>query len=431
MVCLGESSAAGPPGADWPEIRHDTQRTGANLLQRRVLRSNVASLKPKWHVRVEEGMRAEPVVANGVVFAGNVSGAIDALRADDGKAIWSFAGTFRTWWKGAPTIRDGILYAADTGGYGFGGIRVAIDASNGNLIWRKRYYGVHLPGAPLILGDRFYEGQSTMDEGQGCQTGDQVVAVDVHDGSVVDRLSLTPPHTSGADVWSAPALDDDGAIYVGTGNPCENDVPYAASNAIVKIGTRPLRTQWVYQAIVNDTHDLDFGATPNVVRDLVVEGGKNGFVYALRRATGALVWKTDVHGPVLGSAATDGARVYVPVQLDSTCGHVHCGAIVALDLADGHVVWKAETKFDTIFREDGSIMFDDIGTLAPVTVTRDLVFAAHGDGVSAYDSRTGTELWRWQGHQSVQAGIVVVDSGVYVAELGPGSQLWCFTPGGR
>jgi len=400
-------------------------------LQRRVVRSNVATLAAKWHVPIEQGMRAEPVVANGVVFAGNVSGAIDALRADDGKRIWSFVGTFQSWWKGAPTIRDGVLYAADTGGYGFGGSRVAIDAQNGNLIWRRRFLGVHLPGAPLIHGDRFYEGQSAMDEGRGCQTADHVVAVDIHDGSVVDRLSLTPPHTSGADVWSAPALDDDGAIYVGTGNPCENDVPYETSNAILKIATHPLRTQWVYQAIVNDTHDLDFGATPNVVRDLVVEGGKTGFVYALRRATGALVWKTDVHGPVLGSSATDGARVYVPVQLDPTCGHAGCGAIVALDLSDGHVVWKAETKFDTVFREDGSVMLGDIGTLAPVTVTRDLVFAAHGDGLSAYDSRTGTELWRWQGHQSIQAGIVVVDSGVYVAEIGPGSQLWCFTPGGR
>jgi hypothetical protein len=54
-------------------------------LQRRVVRSNVATLAAKWHVPIEQGMRAEPVVANGVVFAGNVSGAIDALRADDGK----------------------------------------------------------------------------------------------------------------------------------------------------------------------------------------------------------------------------------------------------------------------------------------------------------------------------------------------------------
>jgi alcohol dehydrogenase (cytochrome c) len=57
--------------------------------------------------------------------------------------------------------------------------------------------------------------------------------------------------------------------------------------------------KWSYQLVPHDVHDYDLGAAPMLIttaagRNLVVFGGKDGFLYGIDRATHAVVYKTAV-----------------------------------------------------------------------------------------------------------------------------------------
>ncbi len=65
----------------------------------------------------------------------------------------------------------------------------------------------------------------------------------------------------------------------------------------------------------------------------VIWGSENGEVFAIEADSGKLAWKADVPGEVISDPALDSNMVFV---------NTASGALVALDIATGEQVWKAE-----------------------------------------------------------------------------------------
>ena len=412
-----------PPasGNDWPEQRRDDQRTGNNPSQTTITKANVATLKIKW-TQNTFGERAEPVVLNNVVYAADVAGYIYAFDENTGALRWKFLSSLGVPFKATPTIANGILYDGSVGSGPRAGSMYAVNASSGTLLWQHNYSEPYraLNGSPLFADGRIFAGRSTNNEAVDCDPNAQLVAYDPNSGAIVDQLNLTTPPVTGDDVWSGTMIDPSGALYVATGNPCGALSPL--SDAIIKLAPKPLSVMWATQAVLNDngSADDDYGGTPLFVNSMVIDGNKNGKLYALDPNTGHVMWATYLGGEMIASPASDGSHVFAVVSGGrSSCSiSPNCGGVFALDMA-GHIVWSVETNYSPLGL-----------ALAPVAVSNGIVFAAYNQGVSALDAATGALLWRFQSSHNIQAGPVVVNGGLFVAEW-DGIGFYNFTPNGQ
>ncbi|MBV8727038.1 MAG: PQQ-binding-like beta-propeller repeat protein [Candidatus Eremiobacteraeota bacterium] len=422
-IPLPSLSPPPPPasGNDWPEQRRDDQRTGNNPSQTTITKANVATLKVKWTQNFF-GERAEPVVLGGVVYVADQGGYIYAFDENTGALRWKFLGNLGDPFKATPTIVNGILYDGSAGVGPHAGAMYAVNTSSGSLVWQHNYNEAYraLNGSPLVADGRIYGGRSTNNEGLDCVASGQLEAYDPNSGAILDQLNLTNAPVTGDDIWSGAMIDPNGAIYVASGNACGGFSPM--SDALIKLIPKPLSIVWATQAVLNDngTIDDDYGGTPLFVNGLIVDGNKNGNVYALNAASGAVVWTASLGGEMIASVATDGSKIYAVVDGGrSSCqSGPNCGGIFALDMS-GHIIWSVETNYSQLGK-----------ALAPVAVSNGIVFAAYNQGVSALDSDTGAVLWRYQDPHNIQAGPVIVNGGLFIGEW-DGISFFAFTPNGQ
>ncbi len=408
------------PSADWPQFRRDDQRTGYNPNQSLITKANVATLAPKWISSTPGGVFASPIIFNGELYKADLGGHLLELNEQTGATQWTFY-PGQDSFIGAPAYSNGVLYQGSVKGAFY-----AIDAATGAL---KIKYPFSIPNAsfessPLVAGGAVYEGVTNLNEdAKDCITSDQFVAFSPQTATIINALTLTPPGSNGASVWSSPMIDPQGYAYLATGNTCAGP-PLQVADAILKVGPVTMKLNWDQQGPV-DGHDFDYGATPVYVNGMVVDGAKDGNVYAYMTATGARAWKTNAgiaNGAIIGSPASDGSHIFVP--FDSAPSG---GAIVALNL-DGSVAWTLPTALDKF----------GIGVLSAPAVSQGMVFVAYTDvnctiapcnGISALDANTGQVLWRYKTLHSIYAGPAIVDGGLFVGEFDGGS-VYCFTPNG-
>jgi outer membrane protein assembly factor BamB len=409
------------PSSEWPEFRRDDQRTGYNPNQTLVTKANVSTLAPKWISQQPGAIFSSPVVVNGNVYQADANGYIVQLNEATGQTGWTFfTGHDVGGFFGTPVYSNGVLYIGSVPGAFY-----AIDAATGAM--KFQYPSILDAGyeaSPIVAGGVVYEGATNLiEDGTHCLRGDQFVAFSPTSPTILNTLSVTPPGSTGPGVWASPMIDPQGFSYLATGNSCSGP-SLNVGDAILKVGPANMKLSWDDQGPV-DNHDFDFGATPLYVDGMVVDGAKDGFVYADVTATGARAWKTSagiVNGSVIGSPATDGVHIFVPF-INAPTG----GAIVALNL-DGSVAWTVLTAPD----ENG------YGVLSAPAVSQGMVFVGYKEygcttgpcfGISALDANTGAVLWRYKTIHSIHAGPALVDGGLFVGEFN-GTSFYCFTPNG-
>jgi hypothetical protein len=192
-VAITEIAAQGtvpakPPIQDWPQLGRDAQHTNYSPQQ----------VDPpfcyawKWY-GAPIASRAQPVVANGVLFVGTLDGTILARNATTGAALWSAN-------VGSP-IRNAVAATAETVFTGaFRGETVALDATSGAQKWSTDTGSSAT--APLLdaASNRLYVASTT-----GVLT-----ALDAANGAILWQADL------GAPILATPALSADGAaLYLG------------------------------------------------------------------------------------------------------------------------------------------------------------------------------------------------------------------------
>jgi outer membrane protein assembly factor BamB len=395
------------------------------------LESNVFAVDPSGKVLWKRLYNSQDIGPNGVTYVdGKLYGATAefafALDATTGKELW----------RNATLVPKAKQQGGGELSSGFG-IDIQPQVTNGT---------VYLSTAALLGGGIVYALDAS--------TGKTRWSFDTVTDPVGDKII-------GGGAWNPPAIGPDGTVYIGTGNMYQPasvglDNPgkrlYTDSLLALDGGTGKLK--WYFQAIPNDFHDWDLQLSPVYAtsgdRALVLAAGKMGFVYALDANSGELVWKrkVGVHngrdqdnvlalqhklkltfpltvepgivgGVETNMAVADGV-VYVPVAnlasewktRDTGLGSADFGKgkgeLLALDLADGHVLW--DTKLPQM--ADGA-----------ATVSNDLVFTTTFDGyLLALRRSDGSIAWKQKLPAFTNAPVAIVGDTLITAASFPGGK---------
>jgi len=412
-LALAAAALPATARADWPIYGHDLANT-RDAGTAGPSRDQLGSLKRAWTFNSPNDFTGTPVVAGGVVVAGDYGGHVYALNAVTGKQLWSKD-------VGAPVVGTAAIdLRAPRGPAAFvpvaqqGGPRlVAFSLANGAKRWDTTLTtqeNSSVFGSPTYSDGTLYIGTSGPNNDDTHARG-SVLAIDERSGAIRWQTFTTPPGSDGAAVWTTPALDTDtGRLYVGTGNNY-HDPATDTEDSMMVLDAASGAILGHFQATSGDTFaadnplgpDADFGASPNLIegpdgQKLVGEGQKSGDYWALDRTTMKPVWRTNVGPPgpiggVLGSTAYDGTRIYGGDTLN--------GAVFALG-RDGMQAWSSS----------------DTGVLHtnPATVANGVLYNSDpGGSVIARDPATGTVLERLSLDGPALGGVSADGGALYVA----------------
>ncbi len=292
----------------------------------------------------------------------------------------------------------------------------------------------------------------------------------------------------GGSAWMTPAYDPDrGLLYLGTGNPSPTDADlarpgdnlYTSSLVALDVATGAIR--WHYQIVPHDIWGYDTGSPP-ILFDVPGDQGpvaavgvasKNGWFYVLDRSTGELLFKSEPFvpqgdmfpRPKPGPNGEDGSVPVIPGSFggaswspgayDPNSGFVFVPAfhkptrLVARTVRDPHLntdvtynmievtdkpSWGTLTAIDT--RSGGGIAWQartDLPLVGGLLATAGgVVFAGEGDGhFSAFDSKSGKRVWRFQCGAGVNAPPVAyqVNGVPYIAVAAGGHRILGYPAG--
>lgn len=176
----------------------------------------------------------------------------------------------------------------------------------------------------------------------------------------------------------------------------------------------PYAPQWVRADL--HTENIVCWAEPIVADGRVYIGTGEGNIYALDRADGRTLWRTNLGSAVMHSVAYHEGKIFTGVQGDLTGA-----AVVALDAATGQVAWRSETPAG--------------GFWSSPAVYDGLVLMGDRRGVFyAFDAETGRIRWQFQAGGPILTTAAVSEQGrvffgaedmvAYCLDAADGELLW-------
>jgi outer membrane protein assembly factor BamB len=308
-----------------------------------------ASTGPENGVRLGWSRNADvvgtPVLADGTVYAATSGGSVLAVDASDGERLWRYEADGGI---DAPvSYTDGSVY------FTAGAVTYALEAASGEERWSRRGTGASASPANAVDGNVYVGVSSTL------------YAFGKHTGTVLWSESLSGP------LAGAPAFRD-GTVYAATEDG--NVYAFEADGGI----------DWTADA------GASAAGAPVVTDDGVFVVGGRGTVRAFGASNGDENWSESLTTSVSASPAVDGGHVYVATDE---------GGVHALRTSSG---WQ-----DWVFEGDGSAHAPAVGG--------ETVYVTLGGTLRAIDASNGNELWS---HDGVSGSPAVVGTDML---LGDGS----------
>jgi outer membrane protein assembly factor BamB len=305
-----------------------------------------AQLSPLWSYGPEDTMFLSiPVVAGKRIFVAGCqadvsryTGMLVCLDAETGKSIWPNPvvqvkdDVLPPFFSSPALTKDGKYLLIGGGLHDDHDCSLrCFDAATGEQRWAVKTT-LHIESSPAIFGDIVVAGAGAIEDSAHKATGDpgHVIAVRISDGKELWRQPVNDPESS-------PAIDNEGMVYIGSG---------FNGNAIVAIRSAPdeeLREKKLDRIAWHTAVSQPVTSTITIAGDLVIAGAGNsdfvyadpnpdGFVVALDRKTGQIRWQTKFPDAVLGQICFRDGKLICPVRT---------GEVAALDVTDGHVLWRA------------------------------------------------------------------------------------------
>jgi outer membrane protein assembly factor BamB len=379
---------------DWLTYQHDLIRSGQT-----VGAYNPGGIKRLWQSVELDGLVYAQVLANaGRAFAVTQNNTVYALDAATGRVVWAqhlgppvprsalpCGNVDPTGILSTPVIdaSSGLLYAVDyLGDVPQHHELVAIDINDGSV---RFHNPIDPSGAnPLPLQQR---GALTLQKGMvyipfGGLFGDcgdyhgWVVAAGVPDGHLRSAYQVRTKR-EGA-IWSAPAVDAGGDVFVSTGNG-DSVSSFDQSNSVMRLSSDLKLLDFFAPANWADLsrRDADLGSTGPIMLDSgqILQVGKSGVGYLLNARGLGQIGGEQFQAPICSGGAYGGAAhnanvAYVPcrdglvaVQVEGIRFSVawrgprfSAGAPMLTDDA----VWTiddATTSLYALSRSDGSVLF--------------------------------------------------------------------------
>jgi outer membrane protein assembly factor BamB len=354
------------PAADWPDYR-GPNRDG---------RSAEKGLVEKWSPSGENllwkapyGGRSTPVILNNRVYVLNPVGAGETLQervmcldADTGKVIWEYK--YNVYHSDVPPHR--IAWSApaadpETGNvyvFGVGGTVLALDGKTGKRLWERTMvedfgivttHGGRTP-SPIVEGDLVIVSGITTGWGDQARAAHRFVAFDKRTGETV---------------------------YVSTP------------------GGRPFDTTYSPPVVV--THN---GAR------ILIAGGGDGTIHAIKAHTGEPVWKFYMSKRGVNTGVVVGNGMVYVSHSEENLDTNEMGLLAAVDINATGDVTKEQLKWAN-FGFQG-------GFSSPVLDGTVLYQIDNGSNLHAFDALTGKQLWKQNLGTIQKASPVLADGKIYV-----------------
>ncbi|MBI3452965.1 MAG: PQQ-binding-like beta-propeller repeat protein [Rhodospirillales bacterium] len=191
-----ENERAG--GAGGGGVAFDEGRLYVSTGFAQVLALEAASGKEIWRQTVTAPLRGGPTVVGGRVFAISADNQLQAFDAETGRKLWNFSGLTESaglFGSASPAAEGNVVIAAFSSGEVF-----ALRADNGRLLWSDSLAGVLRSGAVSSLAD--VRGLPVIDRGQvfAVSHGGRMIAIDLRSGNRIwDQTigSLSTPWLAG------------------------------------------------------------------------------------------------------------------------------------------------------------------------------------------------------------------------------------------
>jgi glucose dehydrogenase/mono/diheme cytochrome c family protein len=471
----GTPSEVKDAASEWPapnaDLANSREASGSSIDSGNVSKLGVAWTAPITAKGVFGGYATTPVVANGVVYTQDLDSNVFAYDLKTGKQLWTHAYDDTNEGPNGVAIGYGKVFGA-TSTFAF-----ALDLKTGDQVWRSKQLtrnaqeGIDIQ--PGVFDNTVYV-STVPGNAKGFYKGNGVgviYALDASSGDEQWHFDTVPrdlwdsSHTdinSGGGLWFTPAFDADGNMYADVANPAPwpgtNKYPWGASrpgadlytNSALQLDHSSGKLNWYRQLVPHDLYDWDLHLPPVLAnvngKDVVVVGGKMGYVYELDRSDGTLLWKkavgqhnghdTDNETVLEGNAsslktpetvlpgalggvetqmAVDDSTVYAAVvnipakyqtqeklSLDFTKGS---GEFIALNLSGGSVKWEHKLPQPAY---------------GAATLSNDLVFTTTFDGkVLALDKATGKTVWTHQLPAGTNATVAIAGDTLITAASVP------------
>jgi len=351
FACAVASAQQGAADGEWRAYSGDLGATKYAPLDQ-IDKSNASRLQIAWRrpavdasildavpgLRYGASFRATPLMLDGVLYAPNGIGFVEAFDAGSGKTLWVEAPLDPGPNRYAGTSTRGVAYWTDGDDERIfvqrGEYLMALDKKTGapyddfgnggrvNLSKDLERGLTHTwSGAPFVVGDVVVVGHTTNDTFDSMEAGrGDVRAYDVRTGDLRWLFHVVPQegefgtdtwesdswkYTGHASVWSVFSADEElGLLYMPLSSST-NDM-YGGhrlgdnlfSQSIVCVDAKTGERVWHFQTVHHDLWDYDLPAAP-VLMDIEVDGReikavaqitKQAFVFVFDRVTGEPVW---------------------------------------------------------------------------------------------------------------------------------------------
>ena len=314
-ACAAYAQTAVPCGGaqrtlsvNWYQYNFDPCLTGNNPYETKLSTSTVGNLALDWS-KPADGWFSPPVVVNGIIYAYENNGVVEARNAGNGSLLWQYpvAPTSYEFYLASPAFANGIVYVGDGGG-----VLWALKASDGTLLW-KYVTNSQRTFAPTVSNGAVYVTESY-------STPSYTYALDAATGSLLWKYESgntqgTQPAVNGKTVYAGgdyhlAALDAATGKQLwasGAGIPAAlsvyNGRVYVADTLVASIHALNAATGQLLWS-TDSGRALNIAAANNTV---YAQDGSGGF-WALDAYTGSLLWQDPPTptGPALGMAVANG-----------------------------------------------------------------------------------------------------------------------------
>jgi alcohol dehydrogenase (cytochrome c) len=332
---------------DWITANHDHFGT-RNSLQTTIGKNNVSQLQVKWILNNDNGYAIEnpPLIIGERGYAQDNAMRVIAFDVNTGLNLWNYDPGLspsqlaeRGAFSHGMTYDQGVIFAPT----GLNGTVVALNATNGELIWESasigpNQLGYELPMPPIVWRDYVVVGAALGDDppfnppAKGTihafnrTNGETIWNISTVTGAWVEGVNGT--QNGGASVWSGGSIDPEtGIMYLPTGNPAPDfDIstrpqPNEYANSVIAVDIRNGNILWATNTVpTTDEHDWDttWGTSlanmtmeDGSTRYVVLAQNKKGDALALDSADGRIIWndtlgvqfRTDAEPQPYGSGA--------------------------------------------------------------------------------------------------------------------------------
>jgi alcohol dehydrogenase (cytochrome c) len=312
-VPITDAMLMNPNPNDWLVIRHDQAASNYSPLTQ-ITAANASQLQLAWAMPMNEGgtQQTAPLVHDGVIFANNTGGIIQAIDARKGKVIWQYnTGGINLAFRGLALYEDKVIFMMANGHM------KALDARNGKEVWDTVIAeGRGSSSGPLIAKGKVIQGMG------GCAAyildKCAITALDAKTGKFLWKFNtIAKSGEPGGDTWGKnnDYLRAGGETWItGSFDPATNLTYWGTaqakpwmpasrgmttndkalfSSATVALDVDTGKLAWYFQHAPAESLDLDVVFERVLVdsggRNYVFTAGKDGILWKLDRKTGKYV----------------------------------------------------------------------------------------------------------------------------------------------